>query len=153
MSRCPQNPPLATAYRFESGHRHQSNIIRTRFSPWEMGSDYLFISPVTSKPILLTAGRYGPNPNPVAHERRSPNKQREQPRLGAPEEMRSFLLPFCLKPATGTFLNGRTIAAHPVAVPGIFVGDKHLLICRPLPLAHLALSAAGSARIAPRENR
>ena len=34
-----QNPPLATACRFEPGHRHQTNIIRTWFSLWEMGSD------------------------------------------------------------------------------------------------------------------
>jgi len=37
----------------------------------------------------------------------------------------------------------------PVAVPGIFVGVNAFLICRPLPLAQLALSATGGARIAP----
>ena len=59
---------------FESLSAYQTNIIRTRFSELEKGSDYLFISPVTSKPISLTAGRYGPNRSPVAQERRSPNK-------------------------------------------------------------------------------
>ena len=38
-----QNPLLATTCRFESGHRHQTHIIRTKSSLWEMGSDYCFI--------------------------------------------------------------------------------------------------------------
>ena len=71
----PQNPPLATAYRFESGHRHQSNIIRTSYSPLGMGSDLLFISQDTSKPISLMVGRYAPNPS---HEDREERKSRNK---------------------------------------------------------------------------
>ena len=42
------------AYRFESGHRHQTNIIRTKSSQWEMGSDYLFSSEDSRKRISET---------------------------------------------------------------------------------------------------
>ena len=34
---------MATSCGFESHHRHQTNIIRTRFSELEKGSDYLFM--------------------------------------------------------------------------------------------------------------
>ena len=37
----------------------------------------------------------------------------------------------------------------PVVVPGIFVGANAFLICRPLPLAQVAVSATGGAPIAP----
>ena len=46
------------------------------------GFGLFFISPVTSIHTLQTAGRYGPNRSPEGQERRSPNKQREQPRQG-----------------------------------------------------------------------
>ena len=69
----------ARACRFESCHPHQTNIIRTRFSELEMGSDYLFISPVTSKSISLMVPPFSQVPNPGAHERRKPDKQNEQP--------------------------------------------------------------------------
>ena len=47
-------------------------------------------------------------------------------------------------------LDERTILAgsFPVAVPDIFLGTNAFVICRPLSLAQLASSAAGSARIA-----
>lgn len=35
----------------ESGHRHQNNIIRTRSSRWEMGSDSLFSLGGSRKPF------------------------------------------------------------------------------------------------------
>ena len=47
--RITQNPPPAMACRFDSGYRHQSNIIRTGFSQWETGSDLLFLSTDTRK--------------------------------------------------------------------------------------------------------
>ena len=42
------------AYRFESGHRHQTNMIRTRFSQWEMGSDHLFSLAGSGNPLFET---------------------------------------------------------------------------------------------------
>ena len=69
----------ARACRFESCHPHQTNIIRTRFSELEMGSDYLFISPVTSKSISPMVPPSWQVPNPGGHERRKPDKQNEQP--------------------------------------------------------------------------
>ena len=65
-------------------HSHQTNIIRTRFSPWEMGSDYLFISRDTNKSISPTAHPYGQNPNQEGHAKRNIHKQRavESPGFG-----------------------------------------------------------------------
>ncbi len=37
-----QSPLVAIPCRFESYHRHQSNIIRTKSSQWERGLDYCF---------------------------------------------------------------------------------------------------------------
>ena len=45
---------VATSCGFESHHRHQTNIIRTKSSQWEMGSDYLFSLVSTRKPISET---------------------------------------------------------------------------------------------------
>ena len=41
---------------FESLPVYQSKIIRTRFSELEKGSDYLFISTLTSRPIIVMDG-------------------------------------------------------------------------------------------------
>ena len=55
---------------FESRRPHQSNIIRTRSSLWETGSDYLFISTDTKTPTFRMALSSVPNPNREDHERR-----------------------------------------------------------------------------------
>ena len=65
--------------RLGRNYLHQTNIIRTRFSPWEKGSDYLFISRNTNKHIFPMVYPFGQNPNPEGHARRKPHKQREQP--------------------------------------------------------------------------
>ena len=67
----PQNPPLATAYRFESGHRHQTNIIRTRFSQWETGSDLLFSSRGLRRHISETVLSSDQNPSREVQEKRN----------------------------------------------------------------------------------
>ena len=59
------------AYRFESGHRHQTNIIRTWFSLWEMGSDYLFSLAGSRKAISETVSSSVRNQNPEAQEKRN----------------------------------------------------------------------------------
>ena len=48
---------------------------------------------------------------------------------------------------------GRAARADPVVVPDIFLGLKAIVSYRPLPLAQLAFSATGSARIAPRRHQ
>ena len=63
----------------ESGCRHQTNIIRTRFSELEKGSDYLFISPFTSKSISQMVPQSCPTPSPGGHARRKPDNEQEQP--------------------------------------------------------------------------
>lgn len=55
---------------FESHFRHQSNIIRTKSSLWETGSDYLFISTDTKTPTFRMALSSVPNPNREDRERR-----------------------------------------------------------------------------------
>ena len=47
----------------------------------------------------------------------------------------------------------RRFPRSPVAVPGILVGANAILVSRPLPLAHLAASATGGARLAPHHIR
>ena len=53
------NPPCG----FDSRHRHQTNIIRTRSSQWEMGSDYLFSSRVLRKRMSAMASSSGRSPS------------------------------------------------------------------------------------------
>ena len=60
----------ATSCRFKSCFPHQTNIIRTWFSLWEMGSDYLFISTDTKTPTFRMALSSVPNPNREDRERR-----------------------------------------------------------------------------------
>lgn len=67
----PQNPPPAMAYRFESGHQHQSNIIRTRSSLREMGSDYLYSLTSSRKPIFETVSSSDQNQSPEGREKRN----------------------------------------------------------------------------------
>ena len=55
---------------FESHYPHQSNIIRTKSSLWETGSDYLFISTDTKTPTFRMALSSVPNPNREDRERR-----------------------------------------------------------------------------------
>ena len=83
----------ARACRFESCHPHQTNIIRTRFSPWEMGSDYLFISRDTNKSISPMAHPFGQIPNREGHAKRRLHKQR-----GQPQRLPSFSL-YSVRPA------------------------------------------------------
>ena len=56
--------------RFKSCFPHQSNIIRTKSSLWETGSDYLFISTDTKTPTFRMALSSVPNPNREDRERR-----------------------------------------------------------------------------------
>ena len=56
---------------FESHHRHQTNIIRTRSSLWEMGSDYLFSLESLKKPISETVLSSDRNQSPEAQEKRN----------------------------------------------------------------------------------
>ena len=70
QTRRTQNPLPATACGFKSHHRHQSNIIRTKSSLWETGSDYLFISTDTKTPTFRMALSSVPNPNREDRERR-----------------------------------------------------------------------------------
>ena len=71
----------------------QTNIIRTRFSPWEMGSDYLFISRDTNKSISPMAHPFGQIPNREGHAKRRLHKQR-----GQPQRLPSFSL-YSVRPA------------------------------------------------------
>ena len=48
---------------FDPRHRHQTNIIRTRSSQWEMGSDYLFSSRVLRKRMSAMASSSGRSPS------------------------------------------------------------------------------------------
>ena len=54
-----------------SGVVHQTNIIRTNSSQWEMGSDYLFSSGDLRKPISETASSSGQNPSRESQGKRS----------------------------------------------------------------------------------
>ena len=54
----------AKACRFESCRPHQTNIIRTKSSPWEMGSDYLFSLASSRKPISKTVSSNDQNQSP-----------------------------------------------------------------------------------------
>ena len=66
------SPPAGTDEFHESGHRHQTNIIRTSFSELEKGSDYLFISHVMSKRIFPRVAPSCPTPSSEGHARRKP---------------------------------------------------------------------------------
>ena len=61
------NPPCG----FDSRHRHQTNIIRTKSSLWEMGSDYLFSSGGSRKRISETASWSDLNPSREGQGKRS----------------------------------------------------------------------------------
>ena len=61
----------AQACRFESCCPHQSNIIRTRSSLWEMGSDYLFSSGGLRKSISETVSSSVRNQSPEDHGKRN----------------------------------------------------------------------------------
>ena len=58
---------------FDPRHRHQTNIIRTRSSLWETGSDYLFALASSRKPISETVLSNGQNQNPEGQEKRESN--------------------------------------------------------------------------------
>ena len=62
----------------------QLNIIRTRFSKLEKGSDYLFISRDMSRPISPMGYPFVRNPSLEVHAKRKPYKQKEQPSSAAP---------------------------------------------------------------------
>ena len=59
--------PLHNALKF--CRPHQTNIIRTKFSLWETGSDYLFSLEDSRKPISETASSSGRNQSPEACEK------------------------------------------------------------------------------------
>lgn len=61
------NPPCG----FDSRHRHQSNIIRTRSSLREMGSDYLYSLTSSRKPIFETVSSSDQNQSPEGREKRN----------------------------------------------------------------------------------
>ena len=61
----------ARVCRFESYCSHQSNIIRTKSSQWEMGSDYLFSFASSRKPISETVSLNDQNPSREAQEKRN----------------------------------------------------------------------------------
>ena len=68
------SPLGSTAYacRFESCCPHQTNIIRTKSSQWEMGSDLLFSSANSKTHISETVLLKDLNPNQEAQERKKP---------------------------------------------------------------------------------
>ena len=59
---------VATSCGFESHHRHQTSIIRTKSSLLKMGSDYLFSSRSSRIRISETAWSSVPNPSPEGRE-------------------------------------------------------------------------------------
>ena len=61
----------AKACRFESCRPHQTNIIRTKFSLWETGSDYLFSLAGSRKPISETVLSSDQNQSPEGQEKRN----------------------------------------------------------------------------------
>ena len=61
------NPPCG----FDPRHRHQTNIIRTRSSLWETGSDYLFSLATSMEPISETVSSNDQNQNPEDQEKRN----------------------------------------------------------------------------------
>ena len=62
---------MVTPWGFESPLSHQSNIIRTKSSQWEMGSDYLFSSDGSRKPISETVSSNDPDQSPEGQEKRN----------------------------------------------------------------------------------
>ena len=56
---------------FESHLSHQTNIIRTKFSLWETGSDYLFSLASSRKPISETVSLNDQNQSPEDHGNRN----------------------------------------------------------------------------------
>ena len=61
----------AQACRFESCCPHQTNIIRTKFSLWETGSDYLFSLATSMESISETVSSNDQNQNPEDQEKRN----------------------------------------------------------------------------------
>ena len=63
---------------FESLQAHQTQIIRTKSSLWEMGSDYLFTSRGLRIPISKTVWSSGLSPNREGRGRSRPYKRKRE---------------------------------------------------------------------------